>query len=301
MPGDERIFDFSQAPAYLSLEHERLIVKREDEPDIAIPLRDTAAVVLTHPQITCTKAAIAGIMRHGGALIVCDENSQPCGMMLPLVANSEQTKRMIAQVNATQPLRKRLWKQIVIAKILTQASVLELHTGSNAGLPTLAKEVRSGDPGSHEALAAQRYWPLIFKDPMFRRRRAASDQNRMLNYGYAVLRATVGRALCAAGLHPSIGVHHHGRTNPWCLADDLMEPYRPLIDDEVAEITASFGGDVALDGPIKARLAGVMHSRIEHENELRTVSDWIGRSASSMAHVFLGEQDRILFPEGLWR
>lgn len=301
MPGDERILDFAEAPAYLSLEYERLIVKREDEPDIAVPLKDTAAVVLTHARITCTKSAIAAIMRHGAAIIVCDDNSRPCGMMLPLTANNEQARRMIAQVEAKKPLRKRLWKQIVVAKILTQASVLQLRTGAHAGLPALAKEVRSGDPGNCEALAAQRYWPRLFDDPMFRRRREAPDQNRMLNYGYAVLRAAVGRALCASGLHPSIGVHHHGRNNPWCLADDLMEPYRPLIDDEVAEITASYGGDVAMGGDIKGRLAGVLHARIEHENESRTLFDWIGRSASSMAQVFLGERDRLLFPEGLWK
>ncbi|RMF45431.1 MAG: type II CRISPR-associated endonuclease Cas1, partial [Deltaproteobacteria bacterium] len=173
--------------------------------------------------------------------------------------------------------------------------------GDDMGLEAIAAQVRSGDVTNREAMAAQRYWPALFNDPDFRRRRDAPDQNRMLNYGYAALRAAVGRALCAAGLHPSLGVHHRDRTNPWCLADDLMEPYRPLIDEETAEIVASIGGDIALDGEVKAQIVGALHGRIEHEGESRTVMDWIGRSASSMAQAFLGERRQLLLPEGLWR
>lgn len=301
MPGDERIVDVAETGAYISLSLGRLVIRREGEPDAVVPLRDLAALILTHQQVVSTKAALAGVMQHGGAVIVCDDAMQPCGMMLPVVANSEQTRRMLAQAQAKLPLRKRLWRQLVVAKIRAQAAVLRRRRGDDLGLEAIAAQVRTGDVTNREAMAAQRYWPALFNNPDFRRRRDAPDQNRMLNYGYAALRAAVGRALCAAGLHPSLGVHHRDRTNPWCLADDLMEPYRPLIDEETAEIVASIGGDIALDGEVKAQIVGALHSRIEHEGESRTVMDWIGRSASSMAQAFLGERRQLLLPEGLWR
>jgi CRISPR-associated protein Cas1 len=301
MPGDERVLDLASAPARVSLSHERLIVKRDGEPDVVIPLMETTLAVVSHPRVTCTVAALAGLMRHGGSLVVCDESQTPVGLMLPLSVNNEQTRRVLAQAAASRPTVKRLWKQIVRAKVCAQAHNLESTSGSDGGLRRLAEEVRSGDPSNVEGRAAQRYWPLLFDDPMFRRRREAPDQNRLLNYGYAVLRAAVGRSICAAGLHPSLGVHHHGRNNPWVLADDLMEPYRPLVDDEVREIVGEWGGDVALDGRIKERLIGVLHTRIWHDGESRTTLDWVGRTASSVAQVFLGERRILSFPEGLWR
>ena len=137
---------------------------------------------------------------------------------------------------------------------------------------------------------------------MFRRRREAPDQNRLLNYGYAIVRAAVGRAICAAGLHASVALHHRHRENAWALADDLIEPYRTLVDDEVAEIVGSFGGDVALDPAIKRRLIGVLHARIRGgPGESRTTIDWIGRTAASLARAYAGEADRVFYPEGLWR
>ncbi len=301
MPGDERVLDLSGSAARVSLSHERLVIRRDGEEDAHVPLMEASLAVVSHPRITCTVAALAGLMRHGGSLVVCDESQMPVGLMLPLGVNNEQTKRVLAQAAASRPTGKRLWKQIVRAKVLAQGHLLEIRMGDDGGLRRLADEVRSGDPSNVEGRAAQRYWPLVFGDPMFRRRREAQDQNRMLNYGYAVLRAAVGRAICAAGLHPSLGVHHHGRNNPWVLADDLMEPYRALVDDEVAAITGELGGDVALAGDVKARLIGVLHERLSSDGESRTVLDWIGRTASSVAQVFVGERRLALYPEGLWR
>jgi CRISP-associated protein Cas1 len=301
VPGDERVLDFASAAVHLSLSHERLIIRRDGIPDVAIPLMDAALAIISHPRLTCTGAALAGLMRHGGSLIVCDDSHAPVGLMLPLGANNEQTKRVLAQVAAGKPLCKRLWKSIVRAKILAQAFTLEVRTGSDSGLRLLAGEVRSGDPSNVEGRAAQRYWPLLFGDPDFRRRREAPDQNRLLNYGYAIIRAAVGRAICAAGLHPSLGIHHHGRNNAWVLADDLLEPYRPLVDEEVAEITAEVGGDVALSPQIKERLIGILHARLWHDGESRTATDWIGRTASSLAAIFLGADRTLFYPEGLWR
>ena len=195
MPGDERIIDVSMRPASISLDTERLRVRVEDEPDAFIPLAETAVVVIGHARVTCSGAALAGVMRHGGAVVVCDDGHTPVGMMLPLGANALQTKRIGAQLNASLPLKKRLWKSIVKDKIRAQAYTLELRTGSDAGLRALAAGVQSGDRQNAESTAAQRYWPRLFGDPMFRRRREAPDQNRLLNYGYAVVRRRRSRKL----------------------------------------------------------------------------------------------------------
>ncbi len=300
MPGDERIVELAASPARLGLSHGRLVIRRDHQQEVAIAMRELAITIVAHPQVSTTVAALAGLMKHGGSLIVCDDRHLPVGIMLPLDVNHEQTRRTRAQIESSRPTAKRLWAQIVRAKIRAQARVLECRTGRDAGLREIAKRVRSGDPANVEATAAQRYWPRVFDDPMFRRRRDAPDQNCLLNYGYAVLRAAVGRAVCAAGLHPSLGIHHHGRTNPWVLADDLMEPFRPLIDHEVAEVVAELGADTGLTPPVKHRLIGVLHERMVSNGESRTVLDWIGRSASSLARVYLGERRLIAFPEGLW-
>jgi len=299
MPGAERIIDFSDAPAHLSLRHEQLVVRSDNDGETTVPMAEIAAVILTTSRVTTTQPALAGLMRHGGTVIVCDDSRQPAGMMLPLNVNTTQTQRMLAQVRASVPTGKRLWKQIIQEKIRSQAATLEAAGRDSAGLRELAKRVRSGDPQNLEAQASQRYWPRLFDDPNFRRRRIAEDQNRLLNYGYAVLRAAVGRAICASGLHPSIGIHHHGRNNPWCLADDLMEPYRPLIDRAVVELVAHFGSDCPLDGAAKSRLVSVLTDRLASDNESRTVFDWISRTAASLAQVFLGEADRLQYPDAL--
>lgn len=299
MPAAERILNFSDAQAHLSLRYEQVVIRAEQQPEITVPLAEIAAVILTSPRLTATQPVLAGIMRHGGTVIICDDRSQPAGMMLPLNANATQTQRMLAQMHASVPTRKRLWKQIVQEKIRAQAAALLSAGRSDGGLPALVRSVRSGDPSNVEGQAAQRYWPLLFNDPNFRRRRDADDQNRLLNYGYAVLRAAVGRAICASGLHPSIGVQHHGRNNPWCLADDLMEPYRPLVDGAVIELIEAYGSDCPLDRLSKPRLVAVLTDRIASDGETRSVFDWISRTAASLAKVFLGEAEALFYPRGL--
>lgn len=311
MPGAERVLDFADRPVRLSVRNEQLVIRDGDEPEVTTPLDETAVAVIASPRLSCTGAALAGLMRHGGSVIVCDDTSTPVGIMLPLGVNQQQTKRVLAQVAASLPTNKRLWRQVVRTKIAAQARTLELHVGDSHGLPQLAGRVKSGDPDNVEAQAARRYWPALF-GASFRRRREAEDQNRLLNYGYAVLRAAVGRSICAAGLHPSVGVHHHDRHNSFCLADDLMEPYRPVVDDEVADIVQNEGPDAPLDKQSKARLIGVLHARLHHRFtpdesgiggglESRTVLDWIGRTAASLAAVYLGEGKGLFYPQGLHR
>lgn len=301
MPGAERVLDFSIGRARLSVRYGQLIIKRDDFPEVSTPLEEVAVAVFASARLTLTQPVLSGLMRAGAAVVVCDDAMLPSGLMLPLNAHFAQTQRMIAQAAASRPLRKRLWQQIVRAKIRAQGANLRSIRGDDAGLGALAGQVRSGDPENVEARAAQHYWTRLFDDGDFRRRRDAPDQNRLLNYGYAVLRAAVGRAVCAAGLHPSLGVNHHHRNNPWCLADDLMEPYRALIDAAVVAIQGEYGPDIGLEPRVKQRLVTALHERLHHEGEERTVFDWIARSASSLARALMRQEQSVFFPEGLFK
>lgn len=293
----ERILDFAESRAYLRLQHEQLVVDREEDAAITVPMSEVAALILAHPKVTCSQPALAQLMHHGAAVIICDASNRPVGMMLPIEGHSVQTERFAAQASATLPTKKRLWKDIVRRKIQQQAELLETIHGGDHGLHHLAKSVRSGDTSNREATAARRYWTALFDDPTFRRRFDAHDQNRLLNYGYAVLRAVVGRAVCAAGLHPSLGVHHHNRYNAFCLADDLMEPYRPLIDEAVVEFVNSYGADAPLDRVGKQMLLEAILQRYRADDEVRTLFDLCSRTAVSLAKVFLNESDRIWYPK----
>jgi CRISPR-associated protein Cas1 len=302
----ERFIEIAKDPARLCLRNGCLIVQRENSPDVSVAVFELSAVVLANPQCSITQPAMNALMEAGVPLLVCDASFLPSGMMLPLRANTLQTQRMIAQASAKLPVKKRLWQQVVRTKIRAQAAALLGLHGDDSGLPDLADLVRSGDPTNVEARAAARYWPLLFRDPLFRRRFELEDQNRLLNYGYAIIRAAVGRAICAAGLHPSIGLHHHGRENPFCLADDLVEPYRPLVDAEVAKMAGERGRDCPLDAASKQRLVELLELRLQTgrgEPDMRTVSECIGKTAFSLAAVFGGvrdaDADRLFFPLGL--
>jgi len=295
----DRIVDLAETPARLRVRYDQLLIEREGEPTHSVPLCDLGALILSNPQVSLTHAVLSGIMERGGAVIACNAARLPVGLMLPVEQHGTQTKRFALQASAKPTLNKRLWKQVVQAKIRAQAAALNRVNGSDGGLATLAARVTSGDKGNLEAQAAQRYWPLLFTDPNFRRRFEADDQNRLLNYGYAVLRAMVGRALCAVGLHPSIGIHHHNQYNPYCLADDLMEPYRPIVDETVVEIVRTRGADAALDREGKAELLSFISRRSLHEGEARVVGALIAMTASSLARVYEGAERRLVLPE--WR
>ena len=292
-----RILDFSEAPARLRVRLAQLIVQREDRPEVSVPLADLAVVVVAHPQVTFTQAVLAGLAAGGGAFVTCDGRNLPVGMMLPLAAHTTQVERFVAQARAPAPVRKRLWQQVVRAKIAAQAALLVELRGSDFGLAALAARVHSGDPSNVEARAARRYWPHLFADLAFRRHRENEDQNLLLNYGYAVLRAIVARAVCAAGLHPSLGIHHHNRYNAYCLADDLMEPFRPTVDRAVAEYMSSHDEPYRLEAAAKQHIIGELTGRYLVNGQQRTLFDTAARMASSLADVFLGNAEELDLPE----
>jgi len=306
----DRILDFADAGAYLRVRNDQLIVERKDQPEVSTPLCEVATLVLTHPQATCSQPLMARLMAHGGAVIVCDDSHLPVGMMLPLTGHSVQTERFAAQAAAPLPMRKRLWRDIIRRKIIAQADLLRQLRRDDHGLTAIARSVRSGDPSNREAVASRRYWPALFdiasplekggpEGGLFRRRFAAPDANRLLNYGYAVLRAVMGRAICAAGLHPSLGLHHHNRYNPFCLADDLMEPYRPLVDAAVVEHVGRCGHDAPLDRLGKQALLEPLLGRYRADGEVRTLFDLAARTAVSLAKVFLKQSTCLDYPNDL--
>jgi CRISPR-associated protein Cas1 len=295
----DRVLDFTEGAAYLHIRDNQLIVERDGRAIASTPAAEIAAIILANPRVTCSQSVFAVLMQTGGAVVCCDSNHLPVGLLLPTTAHFAQAERFAAQAAASLPRKKRAWQQIVRHKITAQAALLKDLRSGSVPLLELARRVRSGDPDNVEAQAARRYWPLLFAEPGFRRRRDAGGPNRLLNYGYAVLRAFVGRAICAAGLHPSLGVHHHNRYNAYCLADDLMEPYRPIVDAAVVQHVATFGPDASLDPPGKRALLEPLTGRFNADGEVRTLFDLASRTASSLAQYFLRNTDRLWYPREL--
>jgi len=294
----DRIIDLAESAAYLRVQNRQLVIERDGAEPVSTPLCEVAAVIAAHPQVRCSQPMLGDLMAAGGAFIVCDERSLPVGLMLPVVGHALQTQRIAVQVAAPLPLRKRLWQQVVRRKITAQGELLRGLRGDDHGLGELARTVRSGDPDNREALASRRYWPALFDDPNFHRRFEAPDANRLLNYGYAVLRAVMGRAICGAGLHPSIGLHHHHRENAFCLADDLMEPYRPLIDAAVVEHVAA-GCGTELDRPAKQALLEAILARYRADGEVRTLFDLCARTSVSLVSSLENKSPRLDYPKQL--
>jgi CRISPR-associated protein Cas1 len=292
-----RILDFSEQPARLHVRYEQLVVERADTPEVTVPLSDLAVVIVAHPQVTYTQAVLAGLAEAGGAFVACNPRNLPVGMFLPLVSHHTQTERFAAQARAPLPVRKRIWQQLVQEKIKAQAETLEKLYGTDHGLRALVPLVRSGDPSNVEARAARRYWPRLFDNIRFRREPDNEDENILLNYGYAVLRAIVARAVCAAGLHPSLGLHHHNRYNAYCLADDLMEPFRPCVDRSVVEYVSSHDVVSTLEASAKLHLLGDLTGRYVINGQQRTLFDVAARVASSLADVYMGGGENLDLPD----
>ncbi len=293
----ERIIDLSEGAARLRVENALLVVERDEADRFTVPLDEVGVLVVSHPCVSFTQAVLAGLAGAGGAFVACDGRHMPVGMMLPLGGHHVQAERFAAQAAAPLPLKKRLWQQIVKAKIRAQGRLLERLRGGDDGLLRLARQVRSGDPQNVEARASQRYWAALFGNRPFARSRDADDQNRHLNYGYAVLRAIVGRAICASGLHPSLGIHHHNRYDAFCLADDLMEPFRPLVDEAVARWVDKHGPSAPLDREAKAFLLAALTGRLTVEGERRTLFDAVSRAAASLAAAFEGKRKGLALPD----
>lgn len=301
----ERILDFSQQPGRLRYANGLLVLERHEEADVTFPLGEIACVVLGHPQITVTQAALGQLAKAGIAVVCCDEKFRPSGMLLPLDVHHRQSQRFEFQAKLPAPRKKRLWQTMVVAKIEAQGRVLEEFFGLDYGLAQYARRVGSGDPANVEAQAARRYWTLLFagSDEKFRRANEDDPRNHLLDYGYGVLRSVVARALCASGLHPAFGVHHRNAYNPFPLADDVMEAFRPAVDRIVIGEIRAWEGEseslLSLTPERKRTLVSAITARYWVDGETRTLLDVIGIACQRLAAVIVGEQEKWEFPE--WR
>lgn len=295
-----RTVEFSTPGTRLSVAHRQLVVERPDLPKTTLPIEDLGVVIVDDVRATYTQSVFLELMEAGATVMVTGRDHLPAGMMLPLDAHHVQTERHRAQIETSLPVRKRAWQAIVRAKILQQATVLSHFTGEHGGLRPMARRVRSGDPENLEAQAAQRYWPRLFgKD--FRRQRDAEGVNALLNYGYAVIRAAVVRAVVAAGLIPSLGVHHRHRANPFCLADDLLEPYRPYVDWRVRQLASEDGECVPdlAERTTRAELLSLFNETILVGGRREPLLLALHTSAASLCRTLTGGDRSLSLPGGL--
>ena len=267
--------------------------------EVTKPIEDLGVVVLDNKQITITSGVIEALLENNCALITCDSKSMPVGLMLPLYGNTTQNERFRKQLDASLPLRKQLWQQTVQAKIRNQAAVLSACTnGETKCMIAWAGDVRSGDPDNLEARAAAYYWKNLFAEvPGFVRDREGIPPNNLLNYGYAILRAVVARSLVISGLLPTLGIHHHNRYNAYCLADDIMEPYRPYVDELVYGLFKQYGNEVALTKEVKFSLLSIPTLEVRLGGRRSPLMVAVGQSTASLYKCFSGELRRILYPE----
>lgn len=329
-------------PAYLSMRNAQLVIHLPDANGMddrtgnnTIAIEDIGIVILDHKQITITHGLIEALLANNAALITCDSSRMPVGLMLPLSGNSTQSERFQAQIDASLPLQKQLWQQTIQAKIENQAYVLsKTRKAVVKNMLAWVDIVKSGDSDNLEARAAAYYWANMFPDiPEFRRGREGVPPNNMLNYGYAILRAIVARSLVASGLLPTLGIHHHNRYNAYCLADDIMEPYRPFVDKLVVEIvdsiqanrqslsastkedlyqqvaeefpdyginkndSNSMANEFELTKEIKAKLLGIPVLDVVINGQRSPLMVAVGLTTASVAKCYLGESRKITYPE----
>ena len=297
--------------AYLHLDNKQLIVKLpqvEKNQDMhenikktlaaSIPIEDIGVVILDDKQVTITQALISSLLDNNVALISCSENHMPAGLFLPLDVNSVQNERYRTQLEASVPVKKQLWQQTVSAKIRNQAAMLKKNGQDPSWLLKWAADVRSGDPDNYEAQAAAYYWQHIFPENLnFKRSRDGEPPNNLLNYGYSILRAVVARGLVATGLLPTLDINHENKYNSYCLADDIMEPYRPFVDSLVCEIINSGLDYTELNKELKQKLLTIPAMDISIDGENSPLMVGLQRTTASLYKCFEGETRKIIYPE----
>ncbi len=286
-------------PAYLKTKDEQLIF---DSPETGetkiIPIEDIGILILDHQQITITQAVIAKLLANNVAFITCDNSHHPTGMLLNLDGHTLQSAKFQAQVEATVPLKKQLWQQTVSCKINNQAALLETTRVPVKNMRNWASEVKSGDSENHEAVAAVYFWKNIFQIfPDFKRERFGAPPNNLLNYGYAILRAVVARNLVASGLLPTLGIFHRNQYNAYCLADDIMEPYRPFVDKVVLNIVNLNGNFLELTPNMKKELLNIPAMDVRINDEKSPLMVAVQKTTASLAKCFEGKQRKIMYPE----
>ena len=296
-------------PAYLSIKDKQLVIRIPEKTDgeivsagktVTVPVEDIGLVILDNWQITFTQHVMTALLENNTAVVHCNASHHPVGMLLNLDGHTLQTQRFRAQIEATEPLKKQLWQQTVIRKIENQAALLQSLSKDVKTLDFMIRNVKSGDPDNFEARAAAYYWGQLFSEyiPDFTRDRGGEPPNNMLNYGYAILRAAVARALVGSGLLPTLGIFHRNQYNAYCLADDIMEPYRPFVDRAVLEFMQAgnkIPKDLNLDA--KQHLLTVLQHDVHFDKDRSPLMVGLTKTTASLSACFEGTKRKINYPK----
>ena len=299
-----------QNPAHLSLKLGQLVVHLLDIDKLqnvsddfkqqhvkTLPIEDIAVVVLDNKQITITSSVMTALLENNVAIVICNDQHMPVGLQLPLDGHNLQSERFRQQIDASEPLKKQMWQQTISAKINGQATVLREDGIEIGNMLAWARQVRSGDLDNLEGRAAVYYWRSVFHNPNFIRGQEEAPPNNLLNYGYAIVRALMARALVSAGLLPTLGIHHHNRYNAYCLADDIMEPYRPCVDRVVKELINKIADFSTLTPAIKQELLFIPFMDVMLDGHKTPLMNAVQLTANSVQKCFSGESRKILYPD----
>lgn len=271
--------------------------EEESKEDCTVPLEDIGLIVLDNSQITITAALLLALNENNSAIIGCDSSHMPFGLMLPMYSHHAFTEKLGNQIEASVPLKKNLWQQTVVAKIQNQKALMESRSLETSKMTYFARQVKSDDTTNVEGRAAAYYWDNIFGEASFIRHRFGEPPNNMLNYGYAILRAIVARSLIASGLFPTIGIHHRNKYNPYCLADDIMEPYRPFVDSLILDLLEKMNPPEELTPNIKKELLRIPVLDVIIEGSRSPLMVGMQRTTASLAGCFCGSLRKIVYPE----
>jgi CRISPR-associated protein Cas1 len=285
-------------PAYLSTKNEQLVINfPDDKPTRTVAIEDLGMIVLEDQQITITNGLLGKLTDRKVAVVTCNSQHLPDGLLLPMHGHTEQVERIGKQLNASLPLKKNLWQQTVTAKIENQHGLLKEKGKPSKRMEYLSKNVNSGDTGNHEAQAAAIYWQSLFDIPDFNRGQSGIPPNNLLNYGYAILRAVIARALVSSGLLPNVGIWHHNKYNAYCLADDIMEPYRPFVDLVVSHIVETEDSYEELTIALKKELLTIPALDVIIDGQKSPLMVAASRTTNSLYECFAGVSRKIIYPE----
>ena len=282
--------------ASISTKNLQLVIKTETR-ESTIPIEDIGYLVVDHPEIYLSIPALNLLIDNNTAVIICNTNHLPNGMFLNLNSHHIQQEIFKNQINASAPLKKQLWQQTITEKITNQGILLQKITLKNNNFEFLASKVLSGDSSNMEGVAANFYWKSFFEHN-FKRERFGDYPNNFLNYGYAILRAATARALSGSGLLNTLGIHHKSKYNAFALADDIMEPFRPIVDEKVAEIMQNYS-EQELNTAIKAELLQILTRTVYFKEEKSPLMVALQKTASSLQQCYTGERKKIKYPK-LW-
>ena len=298
----KRILDFSDSKCQLREENRQLVVIKENDDVVKIPFAEIAVVLISHSSVTVSQSVLESLAEFGAMLTICNYKYMPVSMMMPF-EHSSILERLRLQIDASQPTMKNAWQQIIKRKIQMQSNVLLQFFDDDDGLSNMIDRVKSGDPDNVEAQAAKKYWAALFPELDFHRNPDGDDPlNARLNYGYTVLRSITARAVCASGFHPALGIHHCSQRNAFCLADDLMEPFRPLVDCTVrhqyqlSKKLASQKLTRNLTAKVKQQLIFPLTGRFKADGESRKLFDIIALLAQSLVKFYAKETETLYLP-----